>query len=179
VASYRLKTYQTPHVKDNWLKASQEIVEVQEPALEGPEVEKPEVQMPEVSAVEEPQIQELIVVKPRPARADEQAVKKEAVEGKKESLQKSLFKEFEEAEDETPESFEAVGYVENYEQGEKDGIYYKIVERGRPVCYVQGVNLILGRFTHQKVTVQGTVNKKLQSKYAYPVISVSSVRLML
>lgn len=81
--------------------------------------------------------------------------------------------------DEGREYFTAVGYVEKYDRKNDDGIYYRIVERGRPICYVQGVNHILGRFSHQKVSVVGKVIKKLQSKYIYPTITVSSVRLML
>ena len=77
------------------------------------------------------------------------------------------------------EEFSAVGYVEDYEDKDDDGIQYKIVVNGRPVCYVQGVNHMLGRFMHHKVSVEGAVNKKLQSKYAYPVLIVSKVRLML
>ncbi|MBN1869877.1 MAG: SH3 domain-containing protein [Candidatus Omnitrophica bacterium] len=85
----------------------------------------------------------------------------------------------EDVETEEIETFSAVGYVEKYDVGETIGIYYKIVERGRPVCYIQGVNHILGRFIHQKVFVEGIVNKKLRSKFAYPVIQASTVRLML
>jgi uncharacterized protein YgiM (DUF1202 family) len=81
--------------------------------------------------------------------------------------------------DEEPETFFAVGYVEAYEDDENDGIYYKITSGGRPVCYVQGMNEMLGRFKNLRVSVEGTVNKALQSKYAYPVIIVSTIRLML
>jgi len=83
------------------------------------------------------------------------------------------------AEEQDTGSFSAVGYVEEYEKEDSDGIHYKIIENGRLVCYIQGVNHMLGRFIHHKVSVEGTVNKKLQSKYAYPVIIVSKVRLML
>ena len=83
------------------------------------------------------------------------------------------------AEEPAIENFSAIGYVEEYQDKDNDGIRYRIVENGRPVCYVQGVNHMLGRFIHYKVSVEGTVNNKLRSKYAYPVISVSSVRLML
>ena len=76
-------------------------------------------------------------------------------------------------------SFSAIGYVEDYEDADKDNIHYKIVQKGRPVCYVQGKNHMLNRFMHYKVSVEGTVNKKLQSKYAYPVIIVTKVKLML
>ncbi len=75
--------------------------------------------------------------------------------------------------------FYGVGYVEAYEDDEKDGIHYKITAAGRPVCYVQGVNHMLGRFKNLRVSVEGSVNQKLQSKYAHPVIIVSKVRLML
>lgn len=75
--------------------------------------------------------------------------------------------------------FSAAGYVEPHEGEGADGISYKIVADGRPVCYIQGPNRMLGRFMHQLVTVDGTVNQKLQSRYAYPVIIVSKVRLML
>ncbi|HQP10042.1 MAG TPA: hypothetical protein PKV41_01505, partial [Candidatus Omnitrophota bacterium] len=83
----------------------------------------------------------------------------------------------EEAEEE--EIFYAVGYVEAYQDDENDGIYYKITAGGRPVCYVQGVNEMLGRFKNLRVSVEGKVNKNLRSKYAYPVIIVSKIRLML
>ncbi|MCK5012339.1 MAG: SH3 domain-containing protein [Candidatus Omnitrophica bacterium] len=83
------------------------------------------------------------------------------------------------AEEQETENFFAVGYIEEYKDKDNEGIHYKIVENGRSVCYVQGVNHMLGRFMHHKVSVEGTVNKKLRSKYAYPVIIVSKVRLML
>jgi hypothetical protein len=38
---------------------------------------------------------------------------------------------------------------------------------------------MLGRFLHQRVSVEGTVNQKLRSKYSHPVIIVLKVRLML
>ncbi|MCK5179544.1 MAG: SH3 domain-containing protein [Candidatus Omnitrophica bacterium] len=82
-------------------------------------------------------------------------------------------------EEQDTEKFSAVGYVEAYEDKDNDGIRYKIVVNGRPICYIQGVNHMLGRFMHHKVPVEGTVNKKLRSKYAYPVIIVLKVRLML
>ena len=82
-------------------------------------------------------------------------------------------------EEQDTEKFSAVGYVEAYEDKDNDGIRYKIVVNGRPICYIQGVNHMLGRFMHHKVSVEGTVNTKLQSKYAYPVIIVLKVRLML
>ena len=72
-----------------------------------------------------------------------------------------------------------VGYVEAYEKKGEDRIYYKIVQDGEPVCYVQGPNQMLGRFMHQKVTVDGTVNQKLLSKYSRPVLTVSKIRLMI
>lgn len=72
-----------------------------------------------------------------------------------------------------------VGHVEAYEKKGEDGIYYKIVQDGEPVCYVQGPNQMLGRFLHQKVTVDGTVNQKLLSKYNRPVLTVSKIRLMI
>ena len=71
------------------------------------------------------------------------------------------------------------GYAEPYEDEGADGIYYKIVSGGEPVCYIQGVNHMLGRFVHQQVTVEGTVNEKLYSRYAHPVIVVVKVRLIL
>jgi len=71
------------------------------------------------------------------------------------------------------------GYVEPYEKKGKDGIYFKIVSNGEPVCYIQGVNHLLGRFIHQQVKVDGTVNQKLLSQYSRPVIVVLKVRLML
>lgn len=77
------------------------------------------------------------------------------------------------------EIYSAVGYVEKFEDKDEDGIQYKIVENGRTVCYVLGENHMLGRFMHYKVSVEGTVNKKLQAKYVYPVVIVSKVRLML
>ena len=80
---------------------------------------------------------------------------------------------------EEAESFYAVGYVEDYEADENDGIYYKITTGGRPVCYIQGQNHMLGRFKNLRVSVEGTVNQKLQSKYTYPVIVVSKIRLMI
>jgi uncharacterized protein YgiM (DUF1202 family) len=76
-------------------------------------------------------------------------------------------------------SFYAVGYVEEYKDENNDDIHYKIVASGRPVCYVQGQNHILGRFKNLRVAVEGTVNQKFQSKYTHPVIIVSKVRLML
>lgn len=72
-----------------------------------------------------------------------------------------------------------VGYVEAYEKKGEDRIYYKIVQDGELVCYVQGPNQMLGRFLHQKVTVDGTVNQKLLSKYSRPVLTVSKIRLMI
>lgn len=72
-----------------------------------------------------------------------------------------------------------VGYVEPHEDSEGDGVYYKIVSNGKPACFVQGVNHMLGRFVHHQVTVDGTVNQKLQDRYPSPVISVVKVRLML
>ena len=72
-----------------------------------------------------------------------------------------------------------VGYVESYENEGTDGIYYKIVAGNKPVCYIQGTNHMLGRFVHQKVSVDGTVNQKLLSQYSHPVIVVLKVRLIL
>ena len=80
---------------------------------------------------------------------------------------------------EIPQTFYAVGYVEPFEDDLDDQIYYKITAAGRPVCLVQGTNHILGRFKNLRVSVEGTVNQSLRSKYAYPVIIVSKVRLML
>lgn len=104
------------------------------------------------------------------------------------AVEDHLFDPVEESEDQAQEEaagekedeiFSAEGYVEKYEDKDNDGIHYKIVIKGRPVCYILGVNHMLGRFVHQKVSVKGTINKKLQSKYAYPVIIVSKVRLLL
>jgi len=72
-----------------------------------------------------------------------------------------------------------VGYVESHEDEGTDGIYYKIVANGQPVCYIQGTNHMLGRFVHQQVSVDGTVNQKLLSQYSHPVIVVLKVRLIL
>lgn len=72
-----------------------------------------------------------------------------------------------------------VGYVEPYEDAGADGIYYKIVAGGQPVCYIQGVNHMLGRFINHQVSINGTVNQKLLSQYSHPVIAVLKVRLML
>jgi len=72
-----------------------------------------------------------------------------------------------------------VGFVEHYEDEGTDGIYYKIVAGGKPACYIQGTNHMLGRFVHQKVSVDGTVNQKLLSQYTQPVIVVLKIRLIL
>lgn len=72
-----------------------------------------------------------------------------------------------------------VGFVEPYEDEGTDGIYFKIVAGGQPVCYIQGTNHMLGRFVHQKVSVDGTVNQKLLSKYSQPVVVVLKIRLIL
>lgn len=78
-----------------------------------------------------------------------------------------------------PQTLTIVGDVEPYEQECKDDIHYKIVVDGKPVGYIQGQNHLLGRFLHQRVRVEGDVNQKLYSRYPYPVITVSKVRLML
>lgn len=103
----------------------------------------------------------------------------EPVEEQAEEEEQEVIEEQEVVEEQEEENFFDVGYVEAYEDEDNDGIHYKIVENGRPVCYILGVNHILGRFIHQKVSVEGTINKRLQSKYVYPVIIVSTVRLML
>lgn len=82
-------------------------------------------------------------------------------------------------EDEPERILTAIGYVEEFEKPGKDGIIYKIIKNGTPICYVQGKNQMLGRFIHHQVTVEGTVNQGLRTKYEYPVISVYKVRLML
>jgi hypothetical protein len=71
------------------------------------------------------------------------------------------------------------GTVESYEDAGADGIYYKIVAGGQIVCYIQGVNHMLGRFVHQQVSIDGTANSKLRPQYPYPVIAVLKVRLIL
>jgi len=72
-----------------------------------------------------------------------------------------------------------LGYVEPYENEGVDGIFYKIISEEKPVAYIHGTNHMLGRFLHYRVSVSGTINKKFQSQYEYPVISVLKVRLML
>jgi len=71
------------------------------------------------------------------------------------------------------------GIVEPYEDRGTDRIFYKIVENDKPVCYVQGVNNMLGRFVNLRVKVEGTVNQKLWSRYEQPVITVYKIRLTL
>jgi len=75
--------------------------------------------------------------------------------------------------------FTVTGYVEPFESKEKNRIHYTIISGGKPICYIQGDNHLLGRFIHQRVEVRGTVNQGLQSEYAHPVIIVSKVKLML
>ena len=77
------------------------------------------------------------------------------------------------------EKFSVTGFVELYEDQGHDGIYYKIVVNGKSVCYVQGLNDMLGRFLNNRVTIEGTVNQRLQSKYPLPVIIVAKIKLML
>lgn len=72
-----------------------------------------------------------------------------------------------------------VGHVELYEDGESDGIYYKIVMNGQPVCYVKGFTHMLSRFVNHRVKVDGAAIRKLRNQYAHPVITVSKFRLML
>ncbi len=105
--------------------------------------------------------------KPQLAEAEEPEAKEPEVEDVKDAVKKDT------------KTFYAVGYAEAYEDDKNDGIRYTITAGGRPVCYVQGANHMLGRFKNLRVSVEGTVNQKLQSKYAYPVIIVSKVRLML
>ena len=112
----------------------------------------------------------------QPKEKKEEVVEDQVVE--KKILEEKISEE-QISEEPAAKNFSVVGYVEKYEDNDNDGIHYKIVEKGRTVCYVQGVNHMLGRFTHHKVSVEGTINKKLQSQYAYPVIVVSRVRLML
>jgi len=71
------------------------------------------------------------------------------------------------------------GYVEPYEKEGEDEIYYKIIVNGKPACYVQGLDHMLERFKHYRVTVKGVVNHQLKSQYSHPVIVVSHIRLML
>ncbi len=147
---------------------SNDVREYRAKAYARPSVEEELFELVPVEAEEEefaeaPVVEEQVV--------EEQVVKKRTV--KKRAAKKQAVKE------QATEKFSAVGYVEDYEDKDDDGIQYKIVVNGRPVCYVQGVNHMLGRFMHHKVSVEGAVNKKLQSKYAYPVLIVSKVRLML
>jgi len=76
-------------------------------------------------------------------------------------------------------SLSAVGYVKLYEREGDDGVYYKIVTDGKPACYIQGLNHMLGRFLHHKVMVEGVVSQDLRSQYDSPVIVVSKVKLVL
>jgi uncharacterized protein YraI len=75
--------------------------------------------------------------------------------------------------------FTVNGYVEPYDDKDNEGIHFLLIDRGRPVCYIQGVNHMLGRFIHQRVEIQGRVHQGLPSKDARPVIVVSKVKLML
>jgi len=140
----------------------------------------PMVAMPMVE--EEPAVlpQPLAVNSPPSAPVEEQVFADEAVNREKtaepvKKLQKPALKM------DIPEngilSFD--GYVETYEPKGRDGIFYKIVLEGNPVCYVQGPNQMLGRFLHQKVTVKGPVVRELTYEYRIPVLTVSNIRLMI
>jgi len=71
------------------------------------------------------------------------------------------------------------GTVKSHEDIGSHGIFFAIVTDGKPVCYVQGVNHLLGRFIGQEVSVEGVVNDELYDRYSAPVVTVIKVRLIL
>ena len=112
----------------------------------------------------------------------EEVVQGEVLEGELAAEDQDYLQEnpFEEPEEVQPKGvISVVGTVKPYEKEGDDSIYYKIVADGEPVCYIQGVNHMLGRFVDQQVSVDGTVNQKLFSEYPHPVIVILKVRLIL
>lgn len=77
------------------------------------------------------------------------------------------------------EGVSVTGVVEPLSNPAVFNAQYQLNVNGLPVYYLRGVKSVLSEFVHQKVMIEGNVDRQTPEKHLYPVLIVSKVQLVL